>query len=116
MKRKDVMSICSISATGFRKLVSLDIISRTEDGYQIPWSVTKMFKTAEVAGFLTRITKRNWTIDQVLYVHRDMFFDLHMDKCNKPMLRITAHDFRSLVESTDPSYLVAFDKYYDYSK
>ena len=100
-----------LSNTAFFKLVELRIITGGPE-YDTPWGKVEMFRTRDVSGFLTRVTKRYWTLKQVLYQYKELFFDMHQGECEQPLLRITKHDFRSIVELVDSKLVLIFDRHF----
>ena len=99
-----------VSNTAFEHMVKLDVIVKDVNRqYLSPWGTERMFKLRDVAGYLTRVTGEDWTIQNIRYVYSDLIVDLHQSKGIRTLNRITLHDFRSLVLSVDKKLVERFD-------
>ncbi len=103
MKHSEMMDKYQFSKTAIAKLTSLGIITKDADagGYITPWRGVQLFKTVDVARFLSKSSGEYWSIDKVMNIHRGLFFDVHKGKSERAMYRITLQDFRSLATSED---------------
>lgn len=111
MRRTEIRKLYKLSNSALDRMVEMGIIEYFPDtrDYQAPWGEIQMFRPKDVASFLTRVTGEYWTVRQVLYVHEDLFFDLHQGRCERRLNRVTLHDFRSIVESVDSTATCVFD-------
>lgn len=116
MRYMDVRKKYQLSNTAFSKLVKLGIVTRDEDngGYKTPWRGVQLFKPVDVAKFLTQHTNKHWSIDNVFYIYRDYFFDVHQGKADKSLYRITIHDFQSLAASISSELGRAWKKAFEF--
>jgi len=113
MKRVQIMNLYQLSNTAFAHLVDIGVVNVDLAGeYTSPWDEEQLFKSRDVASFLTRVSRKYWSVRQVTSQFENLFFDLHQGKCERKLLRITAHDFRSLVISVDTELTALFDKHF----
>lgn len=116
MRYTDVRNKYQLSNTAFGKLIRLGIIAKDEEsgGYITPWKGIQLFKPIDVSKFLSRHSGEHWTIDRLLYVHKNYFFDVHQKKGEKALYRITIHEFLALIEKDFPGLKATWEQAFAY--
>lgn len=111
MRHRDVRSKYKLSTTAIEKLLTLGIITKDElKEYSTPWDEVQLFRPTDVAGFLSRHSGKHWSIDNIMYVYKALFFDLHRGGSDRALYRITINDFHSLVESISSDLEIIWKK------